>query len=310
MEQHQRRITFLSADGISHVAGWIYTPEGRPRGVIQISHGMCEYFQRYHRFIADMVGEGFVVCGNDHIGHGDSSGPENYGYFGEKKGTRFLVEDLYQMTRLVKKAYPSLPYFLFGHSMGSFIVRLYLARYGSKLDGAIICGTGGSNPMAPLGVAVASCTAWFRGGHYRSDILDWMFFGSFNKKCTPQRTDKDWLTRDEAVVDRYLQDPRCSFRFTACGYRDLSRLSILANRRSWFRSLPKSLPILLISGDKDPVGRYGKGVEQIYRRLKKAGMEDVSIHLYPDARHELFNERNYDVVYKDVRLWINRCLAQ
>ncbi len=310
MTQHQRRITFLSADGVSHVAGWIYVPEGTPRGVIQISHGMCEYFQRYHRFIADMVGEGFVVCGNDHIGHGDSSRPEDYGHFGQKNGPRVLVEDVHHLTRLVKREYPNLPYFLFGHSMGSFIVRLDLARYGSELDGAIICGTGGSNPLAHLGVAVSACTAWFRGGHYRSPLLDRMFFGSFNKKCTPQRTDKDWLTRDEAVVDRYLQDPRCSFRFTACGYRDLSRLSLLANRRSWFRKLPKSLPILLISGDKDPVGRYGKGVHQVYRRLNKVGMQNVSIHLYPDARHELFNERNYDAVHRDVCLWLEQCLSR
>lgn len=308
--QHERRITFRSADGVNLVTGWIYTPEGTPRGVIQISHGMCEYFQRYHRFIADMVAEGFVVCGNDHIGHGDSSRPENYGYFGEKNGYRYLVADLHQMTTIVKKEFPQLPYFLFGHSMGSFIARLYLARYGRELDGAIICGTGGSNPLARLGVVACSCTAWFRGGHHRSHVLDRMAFGSFNKKCHPQRTDKDWLTRDEAVVDRYLQDPRCSFSFTACGYRDLSRLSILANHRKWFCAVPKELPILLIAGDKDPVGHYGKGVDQVYRRLNKAGVEDVSIHLYPDARHELFNERNYDVVYKDVNLWLNHYLSQ
>ncbi len=308
--QHEKRITFPSADGINQVTGWIYIPEGTPRGIVQISHGMCEYFQRYHRFITDMVAEGFVVCGNDHIGHGSSSRPENYGYFGEKNGWRYLVADLHQMTALVRKEYPQLPYFLFGHSMGSFIARLYLARYGRELDGAIICGTGGANPLAPLGVLVCSATAWFRGGRHRSPTLDRMLFGSFNKKCHPQRTDKDWLTRDEAVVDRYLQDPLCSFSFTVCGYRDLSRLSMLANRRAWFRAVPKDLPVLLIAGDKDPVGNYGKGVRQVFHRLRKAGVKDLSLQLYPDARHELFNERNYDVVYKDVRQWVLHRLSR
>ena len=304
-----KKIRFPSADGKRYVTGWIYIPTTKPVGILQICHGMCEYIGRYERFIKDMVQKGFVVCGHDHIGHGESSDPEDYGYFGPKDGYRNLVQDLHAMTGIVKKEHPGLPCFLFGHSMGSFVSRLYLSEYAYELSGVIICGTGGPNPLSTLGIPVCGLVAGIRGEKHRSKMLDHMAFGSFNKKFQ-QRTDKDWLTRDEEIVDRYRKDDKCMFLFTASGYKELSKLSKKANHPEWYRSLDKNLPMLLISGDMDPVGDYGSGVKKVYENLKKTGISDVSMKLYPDARHELLNEINYDEVFTDILTWITKHLEQ
>ncbi len=305
MERYNtKKIRFPSADGKRYVTGWIYTPMVEPVGILQICHGMCEYIGRYQRFIEDMLAKGYIVCGHDHIGHGDSSEPEDYGYFGPKEGHKNLVQDLHTMTGLVKEDHPDLPCFLFGHSMGSFVTRLYLSKYAYELSGVIICGTGGPNPMSNLGIPVCRLVAKVRGDRHRSKLLDRLAFGSFNKKFVPQRTDKDWLTRDESIVDQYRQDKKCMFLFTASGYEELSKLSKKANHADWYKSLDRALPMLLISGDMDPVGNYGSGVKTVYQRLKEVGVSDVTMKLYPDARHELMNEINYEEVFQDVFAWI------
>ncbi len=301
-------ISFPSCDKVNTVSGQIYIPKTTPVGIIQISHGMCEYVGRYHRFMADMANKGYVVAGHDHIGHGDSSPVERYGYFGEKDGYKNLVEDLHQMTVLLKKRFPSLPCILFGHSMGSFITRVYLSSYSHELAGVIICGTGGPNPMAKMGRMIAGIVRSAKGSMHRSPTLDRMVFGSFNKKFTPSRTSKDWLTRNEKIVDIYLKDPKCMFLFTTAGFQDLTALSTIANSADWYQSLDPDLPMLLISGDMDPVGNYGKGVTKVYQNLKAAGIRNVSMELYPGARHELLNEINYEEVRSDITLWISQVL--
>lgn len=299
-----KRITFLSHNKINTISGVIYIPEGTPKGILQISHGMCEYIGRYDAFMRYMVQKGFIVAGNDHLGHGNSSREEEYGFFGEEDGYIHFIEDLHQMTMLVKQEFGGLPYFLLGHSMGSFIARLYLTKYGNELDGAIICGTGGPNPMTGFGIFLANQTCKRKGTHYRSPMLDHMAFGAFNKKCKPCRTSKDWLTRDSGIVNAYLHDPKCMFLFTAAGFRDLLTLSSRANHPQWYDSLNVNLPILLISGDNDPVGNYGKGVRQVYETLKKYQLQDVSLILYPNARHEILNEINRSQVFEDTANWI------
>lgn len=299
-----QNISFLSTDGTSRISGVVYIPETQPRGIFQICHGMCEYIGRYHRFMEDLAKEGFIVCGHDHLGHGDSSSREQYGFFGEQDGCRNLVEDLHKMTVMMRSRFGPLPYFLLGHSMGSFITRLYLSKYAHELDGAVICGTGGPTVMSRLGMRTAGLVCKTKGPLYRSTVLDRLAFGSFNKRFSKDKAGKDWLTRDQSVVQRYLQDPKCMFLFTAAGMRDLSTLSFRANRKAWFQSLDAALPILLISGDVDPVGNYGKGVRKVYVRLQKAGISNVTLHLYPGARHELLNETNYEEVYGDIRQWM------
>lgn len=303
-----RHVTFLSHNKINRISGVIYIPEGTPKAILQISHGMCEYIGRYDSFMGYMAQQGFIVAGNDHLGHGDSSEEADYGFFGEKDGYIHFIEDLHQMTVIVKQEYGDLPCFLLGHSMGSFIARLYLSKYGSELDGAIICGTGGPNPMAGIGIRLAGRTCRKKGPRFRSKVLDKMAFGSFNKKCKPCRTSKDWLTRDTAIVDQYLNDPKCMFLFTAAGFRDLLTLSSRANSKQWYESLSTDLPILLIAGDSDPVGNYGKGVKKVFRNLQKQGVRDVSMILYPEGRHEILNEINRQQVFENTENWIKKHL--
>ena len=302
-------ISFLSVNQVNTINGVIYVPDSKPKGIVQISHGMCEYIGRYDRFMGFLADRGYIVAGHDHLGHGNSSDASEYGYFGAKDGYKNLVEDLHHMTLLVKAKYGDLPYVLLGHSMGSFVARLYLSDYGDEVDGAIICGTGGPVPMSSMGVKLANCLCKKRGGFYRSQKLDKMLFGSFNDRIKPRRTEKDWLTRDDSVVDKYLQDPRCMFTFTAAGFRDLMTLSVQANADRWYESLRKDLPVLLIAGDMDPVGGYGKGVITVYERLKKTGLKEVSMNLYPGARHEILNELNYQDVYLDVVDWLRELTA-
>ncbi len=302
-------VRFTSSDGKSRVHGWVYAPtEANAVALLQLSHGMCEYIGRYQWFMESLCSMGFVVFGHDHIGHGESSEPENYGFFGEKNGWQHLVADVHRMSLLVREKYPELPLFLFGHSMGSFVTRLYTAKHGKELSGLILSGTGGPNPLAKAGVAAASVIAKLKGPMWRCPVLEKMAFGSYNSKYQPQRTSHDWLTRDESIIDKYMNDPKCTFRFTACGFRDLFSMVAECNSKKCFASLPKTLPVLLISGDMDPVGDYGKGIVKVQEEMMKAGMTDVGMILYPQARHELLNELNREEVLQDIHNWLNDLL--
>lgn len=304
-----RQITgrFPSANGKSRAAYRIDAPqEGPVRGVLQLSHGMCEYVGRYDALFSALCGAGWVAAGHDHIGHGASAGsPEELGYFAGRDGWQYLVEDVHTMTGLLREAYPGVPLVLLGHSMGSFIARETLRRYGDGYDGAIICGTAGPNPAAALGIALASVDIALRGGHHRSALLQSLAFGGYNRRFEG-RTPYDWLTRDNGIVDRYAADPFCTFIFTSSGFRDLFTLLRRVSRRDWAGSLPKKLPMLLIAGDMDPVGDYGRGVRRVYEGIRAAGCRDVSLKLYPGGRHEILNELNRDEVYQDVLAFCRR----
>lgn len=295
------RNTFQSADGKSTVAYRIYRPEGRAKGVVQLSHGMCEYIRRYQPFISFLCDNGYAVCGNDHLGHGETAPSEaDLGYFAHRDGWSFLAEDVHTLTGLMKKEYPGLPYFLFGHSMGSFIARVYLERYGDELMGAIICGTAGPNPMAGFGKFLSRLIGLFRGERHRSGLIDQMAFGSYTSRFSDVKSPFDWLTRDRDIVATYEDDPLCTFTFTVSAFHDLFELLTQVNRREWAENVPKELPILLVAGDMDPVGDYGKGVVKVYERLKAAGIRDLQCKLYPGDRHEILNELNQKEVYGDL----------
>lgn len=291
--------SYPSANGRGQIAYAVYQPHGDPRAILQLSHGMCEYLARYEDFIAYLTDRGFVVCGNDHLGHGGSAG-DIPGYFGPRRGYAYLPRDLYQLTLLMRESYPDLPYFLMGHSMGSFIAREYIHRHGSLLDGAVLSGTSGRQPAYPLGLLLSRLICLVRGKTYRSRLLDRLAFGGYNKRFGGKYGDAHWLTRDTAAIEAYRNDPLCTFTFTAQGMNDLFHLVGRCNRRSRCRSLPKDLPLLLISGGMDPVGRYGKGVRQVARRMERAGATRVTCKLYPDNRHECLNESNREEVYEDI----------
>ena len=299
---------YKSANGVSNVTYYILVPEGvEVRGIVQLSHGMCEYFSRYTAFAKYLCGLGFIACGNDHIGHGASvSRTADLGFFAARDGWKYLVEDVKHLTDLMQRRYPDLPYFLLGHSMGSLIARLYLLDYGEKLSGCILIGTVG--PIAASGsiVHLADSVARSRGITYRSGLLSNLVFKGFNRKIKQPKTVFDWLSRDTAEVDKYMADLRCGFLFTARGYYDmftglknLSRLHRLA-------ALPGNLPVLFISGDADPIGTQGKGVNTVAQQFRDAGVRDVTVRLYPGARHELFNETNRDEITAELIDWLNR----
>ena len=250
------------------------------------------------------VGDG----GHDRLGHGGSGvSREEYGYFGRPDGNRLLLDDIHRVTRWAK-ALPELeglPWFLLGHSMGSFYARQYLCEYGGELQGAILMGTGWQpRAAARAGRALCHLLAAFHGWRYRSKLVDSMAFGSYNRSFRPARTSKDWLNRDEKEVDRYLSEERCSFRFTLNGYDSLfTALERLCDKELLARA-PKDLPVLFLSGDDDPVGDRGRGVQKTAQSLRDAGMRRVEVKLYPGARHELLVELNRQEVFADIGSFI------
>lgn len=303
---------YKSANGTSSISYYILVPEGvEVRGIVQISHGMCEYFNRYTTFAKYLCSLGFIVCGNDHLGHGSSiSRSGDLGFFASKDGWKYLVADVKRLTDIMRVRYPDLPYFLLGHSMGSLIARLYLAAYGSELSGAILCGTVGPNPFVKTGINIADSVARSKGMTYRSGLLCKMVMGNFNRRISNPRTCFDWLTRDEQVVALYQSDEKCNFVFTATGFRDLLQLVMRANHTRCFKNTPNDLPVLLISGDNDPVGNYGDGVRTVAKLYRAAGLKDLDVIFYKDGRHEILNELNRLDVYGDISRWLEQCLAQ
>ena len=298
--------TFKSSNGQTDVTYFIYKPLNPPKAILQISHGMCEYVERYNHFIDFLTSQDILVCGNDHIGHKNSvNSKEDLGYFAPKDGWTFLPKDLAKLTHIMKEEYKDLPIFLFGHSMGSFIARAYIAKYGNLINGAIICGTAGSNPILGLGSFLISIVKAFKGERYRSKFLDNIMFGSYNKKYENVRTTKDWLTKDEAIVDKYLNDEYCTFIFTTSAFKDLSLLLGYVSSDSWYNAIPKNLPLYLISGSMDPVGNWSKGVIEVKNRLEAQKLSDFSYKLYPDYRHEILNEVGKEEAYDDILNFID-----
>lgn len=297
-----------STDGSHKLRCVEWTPDGAPRAVLQISHGMVEHLERYDRFAAFLNEAGIVVVGNEHLGHGKSvSGEEDYGYFAENEPSKTVVDDLHELTVRMKEKYKGISYFVLGHSMGSFLLRRYLMTYGDKVDGAIILGTG--HTTAPVLFFARNFSAFvgkLRGQRYRSALCDKLCFDSYNKKIKKSRTSKDWLTKDEAIVDEYLKDPMCSFIFTMNGYKTLFSTITFMQKEENINRIPKELPILLAAGEQDPVGNYGKGVKQVYQKYKSKQIQDIELKLYKDDRHELINELDYQVVYQDILSWIEK----
>ena len=289
-----------------HVAIW--EPERETKAILQISHGMVEYIVRYDNFAKHLNQQGILVIGNDHLGHGQSVLDESeFGYFGKEKGSA-VVDDLYEVTKYAKKQYgENIPYFLMGHSMGSFMARRYLMTYGEKITGAIISGTGyKAAPVLVAALFFTAVTKFFHGERYRSPFLKWLAFHTYNRKIADVKTENDWLTRDAAVVAAYNENPYCKFSFTVNGYETLSDTIKYIQKQSNWEKTPKQLPILMIAGEEDPVGSYGKDVKKVYKKYQQLGCNHIELKLYQDDRHELVNELDREVVYADISQWILR----
>lgn len=290
-----------------HAVKWI--PDGQPRCILQIVHGMCEYVERYEEFAAFLSSHNIMVVGEDHLGHGKSMGNNPPGYFCEKNPERVVVEDVRILKEMIQEEYTDVPYVLFGHSMGSFITRNFIHKYGAEIDGAVISATGlpTKATLATMKVVVSVLTA-VQGGRHVSQFMDKMAFGRYLKRIDNPKTPVDWISVNEENVQKYLSDDLCGFTFTLNGFRTLQGVCSGLYDTEKIAAIPKELPLLFIYGDEDPVGGYGAGVEKSYQMYADAGMKKVSKILYPGKRHELLNEDNKMQIMQDVYAWISKLI--
>lgn len=300
----------LSSDGIHKLYAEIYTPRYRTaRGIVQLSHGMVDYVGRYEELANYLTGEGYIFAGNHHLGHGKTARDESeFGFFAPSDGVSYVVRDLHRMNRFLRDTFPTLPVFMMGHSMGSFLARLYVAKYPHTVKGAIIHGTAGRNPVAGLGIGIAKLVAQTKGPRHRSKLLHSLTTGPYNKKFDKSEGTCAWLSRDREALASHDSDPYSTFLFTASGYTDLMRMLRDCNSRQWFMKYPKHTPTLIMSGECDPVGAFGKGPRYVYKHLMIAGHEQLEIKTYEGARHELFLETNREEVFSDILAWLDKNL--
>lgn len=307
MEFLTKEYDFASCSGLCNIYAQSAAPidYGSIKGIVQISHGMAEYSNRYAHFALELCKNGYAVFVSDHIGHGSSVTDNNMlGFFGETGGEEHFVEDMKTLTDIIKSEYPDTPFFVLGHGMGSLIARKYTAKYGYLMDGAIYTATSGSNTSLPVGLHLANILIKQNGPMYRSELLDTMAFGTYNRK-TEKRTDCDWVSRDEKEVDKFIADELCGYKYTVSGMKALFMTLKQVSSKRWYNSVPLSMPILLAAGTNDPVGDYSKGVKEVYKTLKKTGHTNVTMTLYDGARHEILNETNRKEVFADIISWLN-----
>lgn len=304
MQVTVKKLAIPSSDGVHTLRGVIYIPDGEIKGLFQIVHGMTEYIGRYDAFMRFLSERGYVTFGCDHIGHGTTADSDaDLGYFAEKDGWKVLVRDVGVVSKAVRADYPGKKYILLGHSMGSFISRLYVALGEDRPDMFIISGTGGKNSAAGVGVILSGLICLFKGKKHYSPLLYKLSFGTYNER-TEKRTEKDWLSYNTENVDKYIKDKYCMFHFSASAMSDLIMMTKLCGEKQWFDSIPKALPMLIISGEEDPVGAYGKGTAEVADRLAAAGCENVTLHLFKGMRHEILNETEKEKVMEYIFDWI------
>lgn len=300
-------ISFPSSDGIHTVYALVYTPKHKSsKGIVQLAHGMIDHVQRYEELADYLTGEGYIFAGHYHLGHGKTANKdEDYGFFAERGGVDFLIRDMHAMNKYLRTSFPALPIVLFGHSMGSFITRLYLVKHPHSVSGAVIHGTAGPNAAVGMGKALAGIISKLRGPRHRSKLIDKLAFGTYNSKFPKDEGPNAWLTREVSLVADKGKDSYTDFIFTVSAFSDLFTMLRDSNRKEWFKNYPKSMPTLIMSGGADPVGNYGKGPMYVYKQLLMSKCENLQIKMYEGARHELFNETNRQDVFADLTEWLN-----
>ncbi len=304
-----REDIWYPSKGAGQIHGLRWTPEGEAKAIVQIVHGIAEYAHRYDAFARYLNSLGYLVVAQDHMGHGQSiAGGSARGYF--HGGWFRAVADTVHLLRDTKAAYPDVPYILFGHSMGSFMARTILCDYpDSGITAAIICGTGWQPTFAlPALAKVIGAICKKNGEDKPNELLQGMIFGGYNKKVEHPRTAFDWLSRDKEMVDAYIADPLCGFTASAGLLRDMMTGIYHIQQPENLRKMDKALPVLFVAGGDDPVGSYGKGVEACAEAFRKAGMEQVSLRLFPLCRHEILNEINRQEVFEFLGGWIEKTL--
>lgn len=288
-------------DGVEiFVHRWL--PDGDPKAVVQIAHGLAEHAGRYERVAEALTGAGYAVYANDHRGHGQTAKPGELGFFAAREGWAKCLGDLWSLNRRIATDLPGKPIVFLGHSMGSFMGQQFAAEHSDALAGCILSGSNGAPPaIAGVGRLIARFERLRLGPQGRSQLLQKMMFGEFNRRFEPARTAFDWLSRDPSEVDRYIADPLCGFPFTTQLAIDLlDALGPLTKPETTAR-IRKDLPVYVFSGARDPVGGNIDGLIDAWRR---AGVQKIAVKLYDNGRHEMLNETNRDEVTRDLLAWL------
>jgi len=298
--------TFKSKDGID-IFYRVFLPDTKPRAILQIFHGMAEHSARYADFAGYLNDNGIAVYVSDHRGHGKSiASPKDYGVWYHSDEWWRIISDLKQLKDIAQSKFPDVPFFVLGHSMGSFLARTFITLYSSELAGVIISGSG-TNPTAVLrfGKFIATMACTFEGVTSKAKLLDKLSFGGYNKGY---QSPYQWLSRDDSQVKRYIDDDLCGGMFSNSFYRAFFSGLIYINKRSSGSLIDKNLKMFFVSGDKDPVGNSGVGVLSAIDYYKYLNIKNISYKLYSDARHEILNEINKEEVYSDILVWIESSL--
>ena len=284
---------------------WTPKDKNNAAGIVQIAHGMAEWAGRYNYFAEKLTEAGYIVYAHDHRGHGKTAkDAENIGFLGED-GFNGMVRDLRLVHNLINEKHPDLPVILFGHSMGSFLAQSYICQYGNILKGVILSGSNGEHgSILNLGILIAKIQMMLFGSKAKSKLLNSITFGLYNKPFKPCRTPFGWLSRDASEVDKYIGDPYCGGIFTTSFFYDFFKGLKTLHDPYKLDQIPKSLPILILSGSRDPVSEFGNGVARLAESYRKLGLTDVTLKIYEKARHELLNELNKDEVIADIIHWL------
>ena len=305
----KKDFTFLSSNQTTNIHAIECIPEnGQYTGVIQLVHGMLEYIERYLPFCEYLTSKGFIVVGHDHLGHGQSvNTPEDLGYFGEPDPNQLLIQDIHSLRNITMQKYPNLPYFMCGHSMGSYLLREYLYLSSDGLSGAIIMGTGTiSGCTSFMGLKFCKILSCCKGQRHRSSFVKKIVFESGPyKHFNLQDENRSWITSDPEQARLYNDDQKMKFDFTLNGYMGLIEATKISNDSSSAEKINKDLPLLFVSGSNDPVGDNGAGVRKAYDLMVKVGVKDVSIKLFEGDRHEILNEKNRGEVFEYIGNWLD-----
>ena len=309
----RKEFTFPSTGDGTEIYGCVWMSDGTKtyKGIVHLVHGMEEHILRYQQFAVFLAQQGFLVCGNDHLGHGRSvHNPKDFGFFGkEEENYRFLIGDMRYLMDFIKKYFGSdLPYFMIGHSMGSFLAREFTALYGNELSGSVFLGTSSGNTFLDIAILLSKEGMKRKGPKEKAYTVNRLAFGGMNARFSPAKTEFDWISSLSETVIQYVTDPLCGFVFTYAGFHDLFCLLKRISSQTWANRLPKELPMLLLSGESDPVGDFGKGVNHVYHWMQKAGCNNTSMKLYPNARHELLNEACSGKVQRFLLRWLHQTL--
>lgn len=301
----KREFYFDSANGKDKICAYEYACSKEPKAVVQIVHGMAEHIGRYDDFAAYLNEKGYAVLGHDHLGHGKSAKEGAFGFMAAENGWRYMVDDAKKMTDIIEESYPGKPIVLFAHSMGSKIGRIYITECGDRLQKCVLSGMTEKVKMMGISSWVIKRKLRKKGPAAKDDFLEKAVFGKHNSRIPNPASPNAWLTRDEKIVEQYDQDPMSGFQFTIAGFNDLMELAKRVFAKGLFEKAPKALPVLVAVGGEDPCGGYGKGVEREVEKMRKAGM-NVTLKIFPGARHEILNETNRAEVYVFIEQWISQ----